>query len=301
MPLRADLAERACRDVGRRIGLDPQEAAWGIRQIALEEMVKAVRSLVVDRGLDPRAHTLLSYGGAGSLFVTEIARAIGSPHVLVPELAPVLSAFGCAATDVVRERTRSLLIPILDSPNLVQSVAEALRDEVSDDLGSDRIQARDRTVEIEADLRFSRQMWELTAPITDWPIDAAALEQLEKEFRVQYARVYGSGVIMDAATVELVNVRARGTGRTVRASVPRRRRVVTEGTAAPQFGSRHVRLTRGADGVANVPIFLDSALLVGHTLAGPAIVDAGDTTIWVTSGSVLHVDEAGTRVIELIG
>ena len=109
MALDVDAATEACARVGEPLALDAREAAWGIRQLALAGMVKAVRSRLAARGLDPRTHALFSYGGCGALFTPSIAAALGSPRVLIPELASVLSAFGAATADVRRERLKAVL------------------------------------------------------------------------------------------------------------------------------------------------------------------------------------------------
>src|SRR5207237_4352568 len=101
----------ACARLGGPLGLSAEETAWGVREIALAGMAKAVRSRLGERGLDPRDHALLSYGGCGALFTPDIALSLGARRVLVPELASGLSAFGAATTDVRRERLRPGLAP----------------------------------------------------------------------------------------------------------------------------------------------------------------------------------------------
>src|SRR3954447_24754108 len=88
------------------------DTAWGIRRLALEGMARAVRSRLIARGLDPRNRTLLSFGGCGGLFTSELARLIGAPGVIVPQLASVWSAYGAATTDIRRERSRTLAVTL---------------------------------------------------------------------------------------------------------------------------------------------------------------------------------------------
>src|SRR3954451_833618 len=74
--LDAEAAREACARLGAPLGLDADDTAWGIRALALAGMVKATRARIAAFGLDPRDHALLSFGGSGSLFTPEIARAI---------------------------------------------------------------------------------------------------------------------------------------------------------------------------------------------------------------------------------
>jgi N-methylhydantoinase A len=301
MTLDAGAARAACGRLGANLGLDPDETAWGIRQIALAGMVKAVRSRLADRGLDPRRNALLSYGGSGSLFTPDIARAIGSSRVVIPELASVLSAFGAATADVRRERLRSVLAPMPVDPLLIRKLMDELGDEVRADLAADGIPSEAQSVTYEADLRFSRQIWEIPIPLDRSDLDAAALDRLLDDFRQEYAKRYGQGSIVLGAPIELVSLRAIGIGRTTQATLEIGERTpVPDGTPAEPATTRPVRLDRGADGSRDVDVHDGAALQPGHTVSGPALIDGSDTTIWVPPGAVGRVDELGTFIMEVV-
>jgi N-methylhydantoinase A len=276
------------------------ETAWGVRHLALEGMVKAVRTLLHARGTpDPRRHALVSYGGCGSLFTPEIARAIGAPRVYVPELASVFSAFGASTADIRRERVHALGVTLPVDPAVVDALTEKLRAEVLADLEADGVAAADRSVHFEADLRFRRQISELSTPIPPGPVTAASLEAAATAFREEYARRYGQGAIVLGAPLELVTVRAVGTGRTVQGSFETAARSgVAEGTPVPASGSRAVQLGRDAARTA-VATHSVADLVPGHLIAGPALVDGSDTTIWIPPGATARVDARSTLVVEV--
>ncbi len=299
MELDFDAAYRACEQVGAQLGLDAEETAWGIRELALEGMVKAVRSLLNARGLDPRRHALISYGGCGSLFTPDIARAIKATRVLVPEQASVLSAFGAATADIRRERLHSLAVSLPTDPGPLQALAEKLAAEVLDDLAADGVAADGRSVRFEADMRFRRQAWELTVPLPSGPVDADTFEHLGTTFRSEYARRYGEGSMMLGTGLELVTLRAIGIGRTVRASLDAGRRdAVVPGTRAEPRGARPVRLGRGGERT-EVPSYFAPDLQPGHVLSGPALVDGVDTTIWIPAGATAALDERSLLTVEV--
>jgi N-methylhydantoinase A len=74
---------------------------------------------------------------------------------------------------------------------------------------------------------------------------------------------------------------------------------VADGTAAPIAGTRAVRLARGADGVRAVTVHDGDALSPGHALAGPALIDGSDTTVWVPEGTTARVDALGSLVLQI--
>ena len=300
MTLDGDAARQACAHLGAGIGLDAEECAWGIRRIALDGMTTAVRKLLSTRGLTPSEHAIVSYGGCGALFTADLAAALGMGRVLVPELSSVLSGFGAATTDIRRERARSLALALPIDGDTLHKVAAELRDEVLGDLEADGLPPDDRSVNFEADLRFSRQVWELTIPIPGDALDDEAVARLLDDFRRDYTRRYGAGSMMLGAPVELLTLRAVGVGRTTKASVNSgRRRGVKVGTQADALGQRSVRVGRGGRGRRRVPVYDGAELRPGHTIAGPAVIDERDTTVWIPPAATAVVERAGTISIDV--
>jgi N-methylhydantoinase A len=300
MALDADEARAACARLGAALGLDAHEAAWGVRELALAGMVKAVRSRLAGRGLDPRAQALLSFGGCGGLFTASIAGAIGAPRVLVPELASVLSAFGAATADVRRERLRAVVAPMPVDPAVVEAAASELRLAADKDLAADGVPAEGRRFQLEADLRFRRQVWEIAVPVPDGPIDADVMAEVADAFRDEYGRRYGRGSIVLGAPTELVSLRGIGIGATRKASLDATDLpAVAEGTRAQPVGSRLVRVGRSDDGAQQVAVYDAEDLHPGHVVAGPALLDGTDTTVWVPGTTALSVNRHGTLILEV--
>src|SRR5215216_2888596 len=101
--LQRELAEKALKDLGEKLGLDVEDVALGIARVANAEMVRALRVISVERGLDPREFALLAFGGAGGMHACALAEELGMETVLVPRAGGVLSALGLAISDVRRD------------------------------------------------------------------------------------------------------------------------------------------------------------------------------------------------------
>jgi N-methylhydantoinase A len=298
MGLDVDGATAACARLGEVLALSADEVAWGIREIALVGMAKAVRGRLAERGLDPRGRALISFGGCGGLFAADIARAIGMDTVVVPELASVLSAFGAATADVRRERAQSLEMAFPVDIDTVSVIAEKLRGQVDADVAADGVAPDDRSVLFEADLRFKRQKWELTVPLTGALAGAEGFDQLIADFRAEYARRYGEGALMAGAVVELVSVRAIGVGRTVKPDLTPTEATAATGGAPPRASVRSVRVARGTAPIS-VDVYAGAELLVGHEITGPALVDGVDTTVWIPPACTLRVDTRNNFIMEV--
>src|SRR5204863_7984124 len=110
MPLDRGRAERAVGGLARRLGRSLEAAAAGIVGVANATMERALRVISVERGHDPRAFTLLAFGGAGGLHAAELAAALGMRRVYVPREPGLLSAWGVLSAEVVRDYSRSLRV-----------------------------------------------------------------------------------------------------------------------------------------------------------------------------------------------
>jgi N-methylhydantoinase A len=322
MKLDRGAALAACEKLGGELGLDVRDAAWGIREIALAEMVKAVRARLSNHALAAAEHCLISYGGCGALFAADVARLAGLQRVLVPELASVLSAYGAATMDIRRERLTTLLMKLPGDGEVIDRTFATLREAVWQDLAADGVPEADREVRFEADMRFMLQRWELTIALPGEPVLGDGGKQAEALFREEYLRRFGAASTTTTGIVELVGIRAIGIGRMAGSEIlpelvsgrGTARRVVEGGSedAPPSAagaaatsprqarggsGERMVSLRRGA---APEPVAVhDSASLTpGDIFTGPALVDASDTTIWVPSGMTARVDAQRTLVIE---
>jgi N-methylhydantoinase A len=101
MPLSHDAAKAAIdRHIARPLRQDVVEAAYGVHRLVNVQMAEGIRIVTVRKGYDPRRFALLAGGGAAGLHAVALARELGIPRVVVPRLAPVLSALGLLAADV---------------------------------------------------------------------------------------------------------------------------------------------------------------------------------------------------------
>jgi N-methylhydantoinase A/oxoprolinase/acetone carboxylase beta subunit len=221
-------------------------------------MLRALRVMTVEQGVDPRGFALLAFGGAGPLHACAMAAELEIERVVVPRASGVLSALGLAAADRREDAAGSVLAPLADPV----------------DLGG----WEDR--ELAFDLRYRGQSHELTVRGVE-PRAAA----LRAAFEAQHEERYG---YRDPdAEVELVTL--RGTRRTPGPEVALRGAggEVVEGERAVVFaGAPHrARVLRGEPGP-------------GARIAGPAVVELPEATVAVPPGWAGGWDADGTLVLE---
>ena len=156
--LDAGAAAAAVGALAAELALSPEACAAGILRVANAEMVRALRVMTVERGLDPRGFALLAFGGAGPLHAAAIAEELGVTRILVPRASGVLSALGLAAADRRVTRQRSVFLPaVAESDAALAAVRAELLAEARATLG-----APGTHVDVAFDVRYRGQSHELT-------------------------------------------------------------------------------------------------------------------------------------------
>ncbi len=164
--------------------------ADGVIGVVDASMVRALRTVSVERGVDPAGLALVAFGGAGPLHACALADEMGIPAVIVPARAGVLSAVGLLAAPPRREVVQSRVDPgQLDGiGDEVAVVAERAR-QVAGDL-------EDVVVTTSLDCRYAGQSHELTV---------ATLDEFHREHEAR------NGYARPDAPVEVVAIRASAT------------------------------------------------------------------------------------------
>ena len=162
--LDGEAARAAVGGLAGELGLGVHECAAGIVSVANAEMVRAMRVMTVERGVDPRRFALLAFGGAGPLHAGAIADELGMRRILVPHASGVLSALGLAAADRRHDSARTVLLR-------------------GDEITPEALAADDG--EAAYDVRYRGQSFELTVRGTG-PDPAAVREAFEAAHEERY-------------------------------------------------------------------------------------------------------------------
>jgi N-methylhydantoinase A len=288
LELDVDAATEAIRTVAEPLGMSVLDCAEGITQIVSENMAVAIRGVSTDRGRDPRDHTLVAFGGAGGMHAHAIAKAVGIQSVLVPPFAGVACAFGATTMDVRHDLETTFFAPAADTDVAALNDAFAgLEADVRRLLEADGIAPADVALDRSAQMRYVGQSYEVTTPVPAGELDAAAVEDIAREFHVVHEREYG--VASDTFPVAFVTLRVTGIGRTSKPSSEDLAGAI--GTDGAGNGSRKERRRVYFGGRHyEVDVYDVHQLSVDQEIAGPAIIEQPDGVIVLPPGSVGRAD-----------
>lgn len=273
-----EAAAAAIGSLATELEMEPEEAAEGIIRVANQEMLRALRVVTVERGVDPREYDLVAFGGAGGLHAAELARELGSPRFVIPRAAGVLSALGLAVSERRQDQARTVM---LSGGELTDERLGSIIDEMASD-AADSLAEVERT-EVVCELRYRGQSFELDVPVGR----GAEVEELTEGFAEAHAERYG---YRDTdAEVELVAIRVAAIG-------PRTEVDLDPPRASPDVGEREIRMPEG-DRTAKV--------ITGHPdaddgpLEGPCVIELTETAVLIPEGCRAEAAAGGSIVVEV--
>jgi len=288
------------RDIAQPLGLDVETAAAGMYRVINAHMANGVREITVKRGLDPREFTMVVAGGAGPLHACSIAAELEMGTLLVPPTASVLCASGMLLCDLQHDRVRSC-VGRLDEPGALEAAAELARamcDEGAAELAAEGAEHIEH--EVAFDLRYLKQYHDVTLAVPADALAAGDIGPVARAFHAEHDRLYGYELSAEGTPLELINVRVRSIGRTEKPRLPEIETAAGPDAGAALKGRRRAYVPE-IDAFDDVPVYDGHALRADHRLAGPALVERADTTLFVTAGATATVDRHGGLFVKRAG
>ncbi len=272
--LDAAAAERAVGALAAELGLDPLETAAGIVRVANQEMVRALRVVTVERGVDPRRFALLPFGGAGPMHAAAIAAELGIDRLLCPRAGGVLSAFGLCASDHRRDTARTVM---LAGDDLTAKRIAAAVGELREAAGAGLDGAR---AEVVYGMRYAGQAFELPVPGEPEPDPADLVARFEAAHEDRYGHRDPDGEVV-LVDIQLALV--------IDGPEPR---PAASAAGSVEEGSRRVRF---GDEWMETPV-LRGEPEAGRQASGPVIFELPEATLVLPLGWSAQVDEFGTII-----
>ncbi|HET7534264.1 MAG TPA: hydantoinase/oxoprolinase family protein [Nocardioidaceae bacterium] len=293
VPLDVDVATRGIRDLSGKLGLGLEACATGILEISAWNQANALRQVTVNRGLDIRDFTMVTFGGSGSLLACRLIDILGLQGVLVPMNPGNLSAYGLLTVDVRNDYVQTAVArqSHLDATH-VQNVFDDLARQADGALEREGFPEEQRQFVRTADLRYYGQAYEVRVDVPEGVVTPELLATVADRFHDEHRALYDYDFREDPRQeVEWVNLRVTGVG-------PIRKPEVREvdagsGAATARTGTRSVYFEEWVD----TPLYDRARLGAGDVVEGPAIFEEFSSTVPLHPGFTAAVDTFGNLVI----
>jgi N-methylhydantoinase A len=285
--------------IARPMGLSVEDAAVGVYRVAAAQISDLIHEITVERGLDPRDFVLHSFGGSCGMLAAMFGAELNVKRIVVPYTASVNCAFGLVSADIVHEYSTAKVLPLPVSPDTVNAVYEPMIEKALAQLAKESFSGDKVQLEWSVDLRYARQVHELTTPVkASAPLDAAGMRQLVSDFEALYERKYGEGSAYREAGIEMTQFRLTARGLMQR---PKLEALEPGGVdpAAARTGTRRIFVS-AANGMAEGTIYDFEKLRPGNIVAGPAVIHTPITTIVIQAHQVGRLDGYRNVIIDRV-
>ncbi len=287
-------ARAALVTLGESLDLDGDRLALGIIEVINAKMSQAIRTLTVERGIEPREFSLVAFGGAGPMHAVALAQELGIREVIVPPDPGGFSAWGMLQSAVRQDFSEAFFRDFsdLDARDLHDRFARLGDRAVSSLLGegvaADRIGVVQRL-----DMRYQGQEHTLTVTMPNGAPGARddRFSALRRRFEDIYAARYGHS--NPEASMETVNLRLTALGDVGR----------------PLLANNYQPDQPSDSPSKTTPVLFTSGLYPTarynrHTLPprcaidGPAIVEEATATTVIPPEGSATIDEYGCLIIK---
>ena len=287
-------AQQALDDLGAGLGLDGERLALGIIEVINAKMSQAIRTLTVERGIEPREFSLVAFGGAGPMHAVALAQELSITEVIVPPDPGGFSAWGMLQSAVRQDFSEAFFRDFadLDTTEVETRFASLGENAVSSLLGegvdNDRISLVQRL-----DMRYQGQEHTLTVTLPNGaaPSPDGRLASLRQRFEDTYRARYGHS--NPEASLETVNLRLTALGDVGRPLLQPNYRPDHPSDAPSK--TTPVLFASGSHPTAR---FHRESLVPGHAIAGPAIVEEATATTVIPPEGTATIDEYGCLIIK---
>jgi N-methylhydantoinase A len=289
MALDADAAAAGVGRVAKSLQMPIDQTALAIIQIANNNMLGALRAVLLQRGFDPRDFTLVAAGGAGPVHTCDLMRIASIPYSLVPNSPGQFSAFGFIVTDarVDKHRTAPQSSRAFDG-NRATRVMKELVDSAILEL---KTQGYTDNIEIyrSIEARYLGQNHELEVSFPADEFTEETVSELWRRFHEEHKARFGFNI--PGETIETVTLKVVAVSILEKPEV----RTLPAQVGTPEPGGKRRVFFEG--GWLEVPVYHRESFGQGCRITGPAVIEEEASATVLCSGQHLTVDPFGNLLI----
>lgn len=285
--------DKAFNILSTKLSASKEDLARGVVRIANANMVNALKLISLNKGYDPRDFTLVAFGGGGAMHAVDLAEELMVKKVVIPANSSVFSAWGMLMTDLRRDFLQTHVTSMDgDSLSEIKRGYEELAQESLSVCLSEGMPKENIKIERFADARYRGQEHTVKIPFPDGEINRNVIQRAIEEFHVSHEREYSFQL---ENSVEIVNFHIVVKATIEKQEIPS---AALTGRTLDQARRNSRNVDFDAHGVHEASIFDWRLLEPGMYFEGPAVVEDPTTTLVVSPGKSVRMDEFGNLHVE---
>lgn len=295
LPLDTEVTAKLFNELTRKINTErreksmpeysPEEVAQGFLEVADESMARPIRNLTQARGFETASHHLACFGGAGGQHACTVAASLGISRIIIHKYSSVLSAYGLALAEVVKESQEPVSTDYLSSKSSLEKQFGEISNAATEDMKSQGFAEDQVRHELYLNMRYEGSD---TSLMILKPEDESSdfLEQFRTRHRREFNFNSERPVLVDDIRVRTT---AASKVRTEKSPLVQLREAnIQDVTAAPD---NTTKAYFNGHGRIDTPVYLLDKLDKNARVQGPAVIIDKTQTIVVVPGAVANILE----------
>ncbi len=277
--------ERFFEKKAKEAGITPLELAEGILEVANSNMERAIRVISVEKGHNPSEFILFSFGGAGGMHASFLAKLLKISKVLIPKNPGILSAIGMILSDIIKDYSQTVMLRDHISFHELKHMFKKLITRARDDLLEEGVFDKSIQLEPHLDMRYVGQSYELIIPFK---------KDFKDLFHKYHKRLYGYS--NPEKPTEIVNLRLRARGRLDKPIFEKGTKPTNEIDDKACLGVVNTIFNKKNH---KTEVLNRDYLKYGNKFSGPAIIVEYSSTVVVPPEAEVNIDEYENIIISI--
>jgi N-methylhydantoinase A len=288
MKLDVKRALHAMQRVADNVGMDVTEIAAASIKLVNLQMARAVDIVSLERGLDPRMFSLITFGGAGPMHAAELAEQLGVNSIIIPPYPGLFSALGMMLTDMKYTYVKGLLRSMDElSESFIEGTWNQMTREAINRLKSKSMKTSEARIIRTADVRYYGQGFELEIPVATPFSRINLIEAFESKHEMAY------GYRHEGEPIELTALRL-----TILLPVKKLDLDSLTQTDQTKPQTPNNRKVWFENEWFDTQIYRREITPTGSILHGPAVIEAYDSTILIPPAWQCRNQKNGCLILE---
>jgi len=261
------LAIKTLINLSKTVNLPLEETAQGIINIVNVNMLRVLELVSIDRGYDPRAFTLIAFGGAGPLHACDLAEKMAIKNVIIPLLPGVFSAWGLLFADMSTYFVETVMLNLnLKNIKKINQIFNRLSLKANQFFEKNKVPSKNRSMDISLDLRYLRQNYELNVKYDKLTMLQRDLVKIKNQFHKIHEANYGH--YFSNAIIQIVNIRIMASEKLSKPGFSKIK-LASNTSKAAKYGTQNIQISNY---IKKYKIYHRSILRADHVIHGPAII-----------------------------
>lgn len=261
----------------------PEEVALGFLKVADESMARPIRNLTQARGFETASHHLACFGGAGGQHACSVAASLGISRIIIHKYSSVLSAYGLALAEVVKESQEPVSADFETSQSSLEKRFNDMTDSATAEMSTQGFSADQVRHELYLNMRYEGS--DTSLMILKPEDDSGFLEQFKTRHRREFNFNSDRAVLVDDIRVRTI---ASSNVRTEKSPLVQLREASLQDVSGTPDNTTKAYFD-GYSSRIDTPVYLLDKLQKNARVHGPAVIIDKTQTIVVAPNSIAKI------------